>query len=73
MDFSDTSKRDELATMAELLAHRYGDGGVYWPRHRGRDLLTAAIAAGFVSEDGFVTRKGRALLARAGTANELRG
>ena len=51
--------------IARLLAHRYGDGVVYIPRERGnRGLLEHAVADGFVSADGFVTRKGRNLLAR---------
>lgn len=61
------------SAIAELLDHRYGDGIVYEPRHLRRGLLQAAIAGGFVSEKGFMTRKGRALLARASTFNELRG
>ena len=51
--------------IARLLAHRYGDGVVYIPREGGnRALLEHAVADGFVSADGFVTRKGRNLLAR---------
>lgn len=72
MDRAESLPPQELA-LAEVLAHRYGDGIVYCPRHRNRHLLTAAVAAGFVSEDGFVTRKGRALIARAGITNDLRG
>ena len=59
--------------IAKLLNQRYGDGIVYAPRERERDVMQAAIAGGFVSDEGFVTRKGRALLARAGTVNDLRG
>lgn len=62
------------SAIAKLLDHRYGDGIVYEPRdHTRRGLLQAAIAGGFVSEEGFVTRKGRALLARASSFNDLRG
>lgn len=61
------------SAIAKLLDHRYGDGIVYEPRHSNHDLLRAAIAAGFVSVDGYVTRKGRALLARASSVNDLRG
>jgi len=61
------------SAIAKLLDRRYGDGIVYEPRHANRDLLQAAIAGGFVSEEGYVTRKGRALLARASTFNDLRG
>jgi len=61
------------SAIAKLLDHRYGDGIVYEPRHPKRGLLQAAIAGGFVSEEGYVTRKGRALLARASSFNDLRG
>ncbi len=61
------------SAIAKLLDQRYGDGIVYEPRHTRRGLLQAAIAGGFVSAEGHVTRKGRALLARASTFNELRG
>jgi hypothetical protein len=61
------------SAIAKLLDHRYGDGIVYEPRHRARGLLQAAIAGGFVSEEGYMTRKGRALLARASSFNDLRG
>jgi hypothetical protein len=52
--------------VARLLAHHYGDGGVYIPRHNsGSEALQVAVASGFVSDDGFITRKGRTLLARS--------
>ncbi len=53
------------SAIAQLLNHRYGDGVVYVPRDHSELLLHKAIAAGFVSEEGYVTRKGRALLARS--------
>ena len=52
--------------LAGLLAHRYGDGTVYLPRTGTEGLFDIAVRAGLVSEEGFVTRKGRALLARHG-------
>jgi len=52
--------------VAGLLANRYGDGTLYFARNGERGLLDIAIQRGFVSEEGFVTRKGRALLARMG-------
>lgn len=51
--------------IADLLASRYGDGGVYVPRNGATSRFFDAMADGFISEDGFVTRKGRALIARA--------
>jgi hypothetical protein len=59
--------------IASLLASRYGDGVVYIPRNGAKSLFFDAMANGFISEDGFVTRKGRALLARAGSGTDLRG
>ncbi len=62
------------AEIARLLANRYGDGGIYLPRSNGmKKTLRTAIDAGFVSADGFVTRKGRALLARSSSYPNLRG
>ncbi|MGB1881575.1 MAG: hypothetical protein ACPHTD_12745 [Gammaproteobacteria bacterium] len=57
---------DELEhDIVRLLSHHYGDGGIYMPRGAGgSDTLRAAVAGGFVSHDGFITRKGRQLLAR---------
>ncbi len=53
-------------TIARVIARHYGDGGVYMPRDAERvDAMQQAISNGFVSEDGFLTRKGRRLLARA--------
>lgn len=53
------------AAIARVIARRYGDGGVYIPPGPARrDALKAAISAGFVSQDGFLTRKGRQLVAR---------
>ncbi|MEM7543630.1 MAG: hypothetical protein AAF384_18880 [Pseudomonadota bacterium] len=52
------------AAIAELIAHRYGDGLVYVPRTVRNGTFRDAINQGFISEDGFVTRKGRRLLAR---------
>ncbi len=53
-------------TIARAIARHYGDGGVYMPDDAERvDAMKQAVTNGFVSEDGFVTRKGRRLLARA--------
>ncbi len=52
--------------VAELLSNRYGDGTLYLSKAGERGLLDMAIQGGFVSDEGFVTRKGRALLARTG-------
>ena len=52
--------------VAGLLANRYGDGTLYLSQVGASALLDLAIQGGFVSDEGFVTRKGRVLLARTG-------
>jgi hypothetical protein len=65
MDAQSALSIDFEMTIARTIACRYGDGGVYLPREREPTAaLALAMRAGFVSEDGFVTRKGRSLLAR---------
>ncbi|MSR15252.1 MAG: hypothetical protein EXR86_11940 [Gammaproteobacteria bacterium] len=56
--------RDLEDEVAEVLSYRYGDGTLYFPRSGRRHHLDAAIAGGFVSEEGFVTRKRRNWIAR---------
>ena len=50
--------------IAAMLESRYGDGMVYLPRGTPRGVLHAAMELGFVDTEGYLTRKGRALLAR---------
>ncbi|MDQ3564669.1 MAG: hypothetical protein M3436_11175 [Pseudomonadota bacterium] len=50
--------------LAKILGHHYGDGTVYVPRGTPRALYRSCLRQGFISEDGFVTRRGRKLLAR---------
>jgi len=50
--------------IAALLQYRYGDGLVYLPRHRSRTLYDQARQEGYVDAGGYLTRKGRALIAR---------
>lgn len=47
----------------KLLAHHYGDGYIYLPKSMNSGVLQDAKRQGFVSEDGFLTRKGRSFLA----------
>ncbi|MCH8846397.1 MAG: hypothetical protein IIC11_06645 [Proteobacteria bacterium] len=54
----------EERQMAELLECRYGDGMVYLPRTRPRQLLSIAKNSGFIDAEGYLTRKGRILLSR---------
>ncbi|MCZ6717833.1 MAG: hypothetical protein ACE1Z4_03105 [Gammaproteobacteria bacterium] len=50
--------------IAQILQHRYGDGMVYLPKNAPRTVYSQAMALGFVDPDGYLTRKGRVLLAR---------
>jgi len=50
--------------IAAVLQHRYGDGLVYLPRNKPQDVLDNAKQRGFIDAEGYLTRKGRALLAR---------
>jgi len=47
-----------------LLQYRYGDGLVYLPRQRSTDLYNLAREQGYIDPGGYLTRKGRALIAR---------
>ena len=54
-----------LGDIARLIGRHYGDGGVYLVQdERQQDIFSRAISGGFVSCEGFVTRKGRELLAQ---------
>jgi len=50
--------------IATILQYRYGDGLVYLPRHKPKSLYTQAIQDGFIDAEGYLTRKGRTLIAR---------
>lgn len=50
--------------IAMILQYRYGDGTVYLPRHKPSSMYSEAKSRGFIDADGYVTRKGRALIAR---------
>ena len=52
------------AQIAKLLEFRFGDGLVYLPRNHPKQLLLLAKQHGFVDPEGYLTRKGRALMAR---------
>lgn len=54
----------EERQIAELLECRFGDGMVYLPKTKPRQLLYAAVANGFIDSEGYLTRKGRVLLSR---------
>ncbi len=54
----------EEQQIAELLECRFGDGMVYLPKTKPRQLLYVAVINGFIDTEGYLTRKGRMLLAR---------
>jgi hypothetical protein len=50
--------------IATILQYRYGDGMVYLPKHKPKLLYSIATEQGFIDKEGYLTRKGRALIAR---------
>lgn len=52
------------AQLAAVLESRFGDGMVNLPRHRPRHLFDLAVDRGLIDAEGYLTRKGRAFLAR---------
>lgn len=50
--------------IAKALEYRYGDGLVYLPKHQPESLYNMAANKGFVDQEGYLTRKGRSLLAK---------
>ena len=60
----DTPDANEL-DIARVIGRHYGDGAVYMTQDENQaTALSKAISEGFVSEDGFLTRKGREFLVR---------
>jgi hypothetical protein len=59
-----TESKIPEAQIAAVLEHRYGDGQIYLPRSSPRTMMVLAQAHGFIDAEGYITRKGRALLAR---------
>ena len=50
--------------IAAILEHRYGDGMARFPRKQLSQLLALAKKHGFIDAEDYLTRKGRALIAR---------
>lgn len=50
--------------IATVLESRFGDGLVYLPKDKPSYFFLLAKKEGFINADGYLTRKGRALLAR---------
>lgn len=51
--------------IASILKNRFGDGLVYLPRNKPNYLYSLAKKLGFIDVEGYLTRKGRNLLARS--------
>lgn len=54
----------EESEIAALLQCRFGDGMAYLPRQWQSRLLEIATRFGFVDTEGYLTRRGRKLMAR---------
>ena len=50
--------------IAAILEYRYGSGMVHLPRKNLSQLIALAKQRGFIDAEDYLTRKGRALLAR---------
>jgi hypothetical protein len=50
--------------IAEVLQYRYGDGLVYMAKKQSESIYKQAANQGFVDQEGYLTRKGRNLLAK---------
>lgn len=63
--YSSIIERDTRdSRIAAVLHYRYGDGFVYLPKRQAKDLYLLAREIGYIDGEGYLTRKGRALLAR---------
>lgn len=62
LDNSNAESREHQ--IAQLLEFRFGDGQVYLPRNYPKRLLSIAKQRGFIDPEGYLTRKGRALIVR---------
>ncbi|MEE8320809.1 MAG: hypothetical protein V3R68_03080 [Gammaproteobacteria bacterium] len=50
--------------IVEMLEFRFGDGMIYFPKSKPDSLFSLAIENGFIDPEGYLTRKGRKLLAK---------
>ena len=55
---------DYETQIAMILQNRYGDGTVYLPRHKSSAFYAEAKQQAYIDADGYITRKGRALIAK---------
>lgn len=62
--FQSEGPENREGEIAAVLESRFGDGLVYLPKNRPSYFFLLAKMEGFIDADGYLTRKGRALLAR---------
>jgi len=54
--------------IVKILSNRFGDGVVYMSKNMPKRVYNLAVKRGFISQEGYITRKGRVLLAQVDTA-----
>lgn len=52
--------------LARVLQHRYGDGTVYLLDRGAKQIFRFCLQLELVTDEGYITKKGRELLARCG-------
>ncbi len=57
-------EQDIESDIARVLGFRYGDGLVYLPKHQPESAFKKAKTEGYIDQEGYLTRKGRSLLAK---------
>ena len=57
---------DTSSGIARLLAHRFGDGLVYFRDEGERKLFGLAVESGLISREGYLTPEGHSYLAAHG-------
>ena len=63
----DHGRSDAGSSIARLLAHRFGDGLVYFRDEGERKLFGIAVERGLVSREGYLTPEGHSFLAAHGS------
>lgn len=54
--------------IVKILSNRFGDGVVYMSKNMPKRVYHLAVKRGFISQEGYITRKGRVLLAHTDIA-----
>ena len=63
-ELNTTNSDEQESHIAAILEYRYGDGMVYLPHNKPHELLSLARKNGYIDQEGYLTRKGRTLIAR---------